>query len=72
MVVYFNPATGDTHLISDFAAYLVKQIADQSMNFEQLIQRISPDLVPEDRSDLEQAIPAMLEDLHALDIIEPA
>lgn len=71
MVVYFNPATGDTHLISDFAAYLVKNIADQPMNLEQLIQRISPDITPEDLAELEQAVPAMLADLHTLDIIEP-
>jgi PqqD family protein of HPr-rel-A system len=70
MVVYFDPASGDTHLISDFAAYLIQQFADQPMEIGALINRISPDLDPEDLLELTQATPGVLEELVTLDILQ--
>ena len=70
MVVYFDTASGDTHLISEFAAYLIQQIADQPIDVEALIKRISPDIDPADLSELIEATPDVLEQLTTLDILK--
>jgi PqqD family protein of HPr-rel-A system len=70
MVVYFDPASGDTHLISDFAAYLIQQFTDQPMGIEALIKQISPDIDPGDLLELTQATPNVLEELVTLDILK--
>jgi PqqD family protein of HPr-rel-A system len=68
--VYFDPASGDTHLISDFSAYLIQQFAEQPLGMEALIARISPDLAPEDLAEMTQATPDLLAELVALDILQ--
>ena len=70
MVVYFDPASGDTHLISDFAAYLVRQFTGQPMDMGTLIDQISPDIDPGDLFELTQATPAVLAELVSLDILQ--
>ena len=70
MVVYFDPASGDTHLISDFAAYLVRQFTDQPMDMGTLIEKISPDIDPGDLFELTQATPDVLAELVTLDILQ--
>ena len=67
--VYFDPASGDTHLISNFAAYLLQQLALQPMGLDQLIDLISPDIDPQDLPELSQTLPALIEELMALDVI---
>ena len=42
-VIYFDTASGDTHLISDFAAHLIRQIADHSPDTSELMALIAPD-----------------------------
>jgi len=70
MAVYFDPASGDTHLISHFAAYLIRQFSDQPMGIEALIKQISPDIDPSDLIELTQATPDLLEELVTLDILK--
>ena len=70
MAVYFDPASGDTHLISHFAAYLIQQFTDQPMEIEALIKQISPDIDPVDLLELTQATPDVLEELVTLDILK--
>ena len=74
MVVYFDPASGDTHLVSDFAAYLIQRIAEESrpVDSEELISLIADDIEPTDLPELIQAIPEILAELNSLDIIARA
>ena len=69
-VVYFDPASGDTHLLSDFAAHIIQQFANEPMDIEALVSRISSDIEPRDLSELTQAIPTVVEELAALDILK--
>ena len=72
MVIYFDPASGDTHLVSEYAAYLIRQFADQPqpMDIDTLINHISPDIDPDDLLELTQATPDVLAELVALDILQ--
>ena len=71
MVVYFDSASGDTHLINDFAAYLIQQIANlnRPVCSEELITLVTADIEPTDLSELTLAIPDILSELAALDIV---
>ena len=71
MVVYFDSASGDTHLINDFAAYLIQQIANLNRPVcnEELITLVTADIEPADLSELTLAIPDILSELAALDIV---
>lgn len=71
MTVYFNPTSGDTHLVSDFAAYLIEQIAQQDhpVDQEEIIQLISADIQPADLAELSGAVPGILGELASLDIV---
>ena len=70
-IVYFDPASGDTHLISDFAAHLLQQLAHASapLNIEQIIALVAEDVEPEDLPEFSQAIPGLLNELVDLDIV---
>ena len=70
MVVYFDPASGDTHLVSDFAAYLIQQFTDQPMDIEELINRISPDIDSGDLLEMTEATPDVLAELVTLDVLK--
>ena len=70
-VVYFDPASGDTHLIRDFAAYLIQKMAEENrpLEPEEIIELITADIETEDSAELIQAIPDILSELAALDIV---
>jgi hypothetical protein len=72
-VIYFDPASGDTHLISDFAACLMRHIgeANRSLETGEIIQLVTDDIEPEDLLELSNAIPGILNELTDLDIIAP-
>ena len=69
-VVYFDLASGDTHLISPFAAYLLQQFGAHPMDLNELINRISPDIDPLDLDQVTQTTPDVLAELVALDLLE--
>jgi len=69
-VVYFDPASGDTHLVSDFAAHLLRQLGDCPMTSADLVQQLVA-AGGEDASVLAVAVSAALQELQALDIISP-
>ena len=71
MAVYFDPASGDTHLVSEFAAYLIQRIAEakRPVDSEELISMITADIEPEDLPELTQAVPGILAELTSLDIV---
>jgi PqqD family protein of HPr-rel-A system len=71
-VVYFDSHSGDTHLLSDFAAHVVQQFGDQPLSTEQLIDKIMPTIDAGDADQLTDALPAVLEELVTLDILKRA
>ena len=69
-VVYFDSHSGDTHLISDFAAYVMQQLDDQPLTTEELVKRISPAIESSNIPELTMAVSGVLEELVALDIVK--
>jgi PqqD family protein of HPr-rel-A system len=69
-VVYFDAHSGDTHLLSEFAAYVIQQFGDQPLTAEELVSRILPTIESGDISELMEALSAVLEELLALDILK--
>ena len=69
-VVYFDPHSGDTHLLSDFAAYVVQQFGEQPRTTEQLLNQILPTVEQGDIPHLTDALPSVLEELVTLDILK--
>jgi len=69
-VVYFDSHSGDTHLLSDFAAHIMQQLGDQHLNTEELVNRISPAIESSNIPELTMAVSGVLEELVALDILK--
>lgn len=69
-VVYFDSRSGDTHLLSDFAAYILQQFSDQTLTTNELADRVSPSVDPEELPDLAGSVASILDELAALDILE--
>jgi PqqD family protein of HPr-rel-A system len=69
-VVYFDAYSGDTHLLSDFAGYVMQQLGDQPLTTEELLNQLSPSIDPEELPDLEEMVSGVLEELVSLDILK--
>lgn len=69
-MVYFDSYSGDTHLLSDFAGFVMQQLSDQPLTTEEVVNLISLSVDPEDIPDLEQAVTGVLEELALLDILK--
>lgn len=69
-VVYFDPYSGDTHLLSDFAGFVMQKLDAQPLTTEELVQQISPSIDPEEIPDLEAMVSGVLEELVFLDILK--
>jgi PqqD family protein of HPr-rel-A system len=69
-VVYFDPHSGDTHLLSEFAAHIMRQLGDQLLTIDELVTQILPSIDFEDLRDLEAAVPNVLAELVDLDILK--
>mgnify|MGYP003434900563 FL=1 len=69
-VVYFDSQSGDTHLLSDFAAYIMQQLGDQHLSTEELVNRISPAIGSSNIPGLTMDVSGILEELVALDILK--
>ena len=72
MVVYFDANSGNTHLLSDFAAYLLQQFGEQPVTTEELVQNVSPHIETGDIVELQETVSGVLEELAALDILKRA
>ena len=70
-VVMFDATSGDTHLISDFAATLLRSLAKSALSTEELAAAIAPllDSNADDRGEIATAVRTVLEELRALDIV---
>ena len=69
-VVYFDAHSGDTHLLSGFAAYVMLQIEQQPLTTEELVNKISPAIESSSISESTDAVLGVLEELLALDILK--
>ena len=69
-VVYYDSHSGDTHLLSDFAAWIVQQFSEDSLTIEQLREQLSGSIDPQDLAQLTNALPGVLGELVTLDIIK--
>lgn len=69
-VVYFDAHSGDTHLLSDFAGFVMQQLGDQPLTTEELVKQIAPSIDPEEIPDLEEMVTGVLEELVSLDILK--
>ena len=69
-VIYYDPRSGGTHLISQFAAHLLQKIAAHPLSTEQIMEAVSADIDAEDSPDLQTAVPDILSRLADLDIIQ--
>jgi PqqD family protein of HPr-rel-A system len=69
-VVYFDSHSGDTHLLSDFAAFVMQQFGNEPLTTEALLEQISSTIESPGGKDLRQAVLAVLEELASLDILK--
>jgi PqqD family protein of HPr-rel-A system len=69
-VVYFDAYSGDTHLLSDFAGFVVQQLDAQPLTTDELVNQISPSIDPQEIPDLEAMVSGILEELVSLDILK--
>lgn len=69
-VVYFDTHSGDTHLLSDFAAYVMQQLEDQPLSTEELVNKISPTIESSNASLLKNGVAGVLQELVTLDILK--
>ncbi len=69
-VVYFDARSGDTHLLSDFAAHVLQQFEGQPLTTDELMDQISPTIESGQLPDLRGALRDVLKELVALDILK--
>jgi PqqD family protein of HPr-rel-A system len=69
-VVYFDLQTGDTHLVSTFAAHVIRLLTSQPMDSDTLMERLAEDIAGEDLPYLAEVLPNILEELTSLDVVE--
>jgi PqqD family protein of HPr-rel-A system len=69
-IIYYDPMSGGTHLISEFAGYLIQKIAGSPLSTEQVIELLSSDIDAEALTELQTAVPDILNQLAELDIIQ--
>lgn len=72
--IYFDPASGDTHLVSEFAAYLIRRLAGaaQPLDLAEIIALVRDDIEAEHLPELSLALPEILKTLTDLDIVTAA
>ncbi|MEM9253853.1 MAG: HPr-rel-A system PqqD family peptide chaperone [Pseudomonadota bacterium] len=68
-VIYFDPDSGDTHLISDFAAHILRSMGSDPVELEALVMAVATDVDVEDTTDLARGVTAVLKELQALSLI---
>jgi hypothetical protein len=70
LVVYFSADSGDTHLVSEFAAHLIQQTAGKTLALDQMVDLIAPDIDPGELPQLRATLEGVLMELVSLDILE--
>ena len=68
-VVYFDADSGDTHLISEFAAIIITKFAGRSAEAREIIALLANQVDPELAPELPEAVPRIMDELAALSIV---
>lgn len=69
-VVFFDPASGNTHLISDFALEILRILSVSPLSPEAIKKECADQMVDLDSDEQNHLIDGMLHELHTLDLIE--
>ena len=69
-VVYFDPASGNTHLLSDFAGHIIQSLATKPLSTDQIADGFADHVAADDLQGVIDVIPDVLTELRALDIVE--
>lgn len=68
-IVFFYPESGDTHLLSEFAACILQQLATGPMTTSELVEHLAPLMEDDSRATVSDSVGIVLEELVALDIL---
>lgn len=69
-VIYYNTHSGDTHLLTAFAAHVLRQFHAESLSLASLVSRVAPVVEAGQASDLQEALEGVLAELVAMDILK--
>jgi PqqD family protein of HPr-rel-A system len=69
-IVYFDPQSGDTHLLGSFAAFIIEQLQTEALDISLLTERAAPLADSDSSEDLEASISSIIEELEELEILE--
>ncbi|MDX1734447.1 MAG: HPr-rel-A system PqqD family peptide chaperone [Halioglobus sp.] len=72
VVVYYDPRSGDTHLIGQFAAFILQQLGKRDMTLAQIRELVAPLVEAGDDGELVDSISTVLGDLVDLDVLQRA
>ena len=67
-VVYFDPQSGDTHLLTDFAAQIVRELSESPKTTAELEQQLATMADDADLQTLREGIATVIVELEQLDI----
>ncbi len=67
-VVYFDPQSGDTHLLTDFAAQIVRELSESAKTTAELEKRLATMADDADFQTLRDGIASVIVELEQLDI----
>lgn len=68
--VYYDHRTGDTHLLTDFAAFLISQLGSQAHSEQDVVETIREHFEADEQTSVPELVHQVLKDLHALDIVQ--
>jgi len=68
-IVFFHPESGDTHLLNEFAACILRQLATGPMTTAELVEHLAPLMEADSQAALSDSVGIVLEELVALDIL---
>ena len=71
--IYFDRASGDTHLISDFAAYLLQRLDRelQPLDTTEIIELVRDEIETDNLPELSSTLTGILKELTSLDLVAP-
>lgn len=69
-VIYFDPRSGDTHLINELAAFILQQLATGPLDTAALLARVRSESGSTDSGAFASAVNAVLEELLDLDLLQ--
>lgn len=70
VAVFFDPASGNTHLIDDFALKILRILSVSPLSSEAIKKECTDQMTDLDDNEQGQFIDDMLHELHSLDLIE--